>query len=495
MLNPVMNRRHFLKSLGLSVIALGLFPPLEAFSLLQAQDGFWVNDAHTQLNPTRVRQIITIQEQADALKGILSFTPAEKGIAIAGARHSAGGQQFLTDGILFDNRQFNRILSYDPIQQWITVESGCTWPRIMMFLHQQGSTHSVRQKPTGNDEITIGGSLSTNVHGRGLNFPPIISDVESIQVINCHGLLQTCSRSENPELFSLVIGGYGLFGFIASATIRLYPRLKVKRQVVTMPVSAVATAYQEALAGGCVYGDYEFSMDEKSDGFMRDGFFVTYLPVDLQTPVSAEIPDTELVAYNLTLLVHQDKAKAYAIYKEHHLKTNGQVYWSDNQQLGSYVSGYHHAIDTALNARTPVTEAIMEVFLPPEALTKFFETVRADFIKHETRLIYGTIRFVRRDTESFIPWAKGDFACVIFNLHTPLNSLGKAQTRQAFSRLIQIICEHQGTYYLTYENDASRKQIAKCYPEMKRFLRQKLQHDPAEVFQNNWYRFHKQLLS
>jgi hypothetical protein len=30
-----------------------------------------------------------------------------------------------------------------------------------------------------------------------------------------------------------------------------------------------------------------------------------------------------------------------------------------------------------------------------------------------------------------------------------------------------------------------------CYPQFRRFLRLKMEHDPDEVFQSNWYRHYR----
>ena len=61
--------------------------------------------------------------------------------------------------------------------------------------------------------------------------PPFINDVESFRLVTSRGNLLNCSREENAELFRLAIGGYGLFGFIYSATLRLVPRRKLERVV------------------------------------------------------------------------------------------------------------------------------------------------------------------------------------------------------------------------------------------------------------------------
>src|SRR3989441_11801047 len=48
---------------------------------------------------------------------------------------------------------------------------------------------------------------------------------------------------------------------------------------------------------------------------------------------------------------------------------------------------------------------------------RFLTDVRDRFRAQRTPLIYGTIRLIQRDDESFLAWAKQPYACVIFNLH------------------------------------------------------------------------------
>ena len=50
--------------------------------------------------------------------------------------------------------------------------------------------------------------------------------------------------------------------------------------------------------------------------------------------------------------------------------------------------------------------------------------MREDFRKNRVELIYGTVRLIERDDESFLPWAKQAYACTIFNLHIVHNPEG-----------------------------------------------------------------------
>ena len=54
-------------------------------------------------------------------------------------------------------------------------------------------------------------------------------------------------------------------------------------------------------------------------------------------------------------------------------------------------------------------------------------------------MIYGTIRAILRDTTTFLPWAKDDFACVIFNIRTPHTEAGLARTAATFRALIDAV--------------------------------------------------------
>ena len=110
-------------------------------------------------------------------------------------------------------------------------------------------------------------------------------------------------------------------------------------------------------------------------------------------------------------------------------------------------------------------------------------------------LIYGTIRLIETDTESFLAWAKQPYACTIFNLHTVHTPQGIEHSAAAFRRLIDMAIQRDGSYFLTYHKYATRPQIETCYPQFPEFLRLKRQYDPAERFQSDWYRYYCEMFA
>jgi hypothetical protein len=106
-------------------------------------------------------------------------------------------------------------------------------------------------------------------------------------------------------------------------------------------------------------------------------------------------------------------------------------------------------------------------------------------------MIYGTIRLIEKDEESFLVWAKEPFACVIFNLHTVHTPQGLSRSERDFRRLIELAIGYGGSYYLTYHRFATRAQVERCYPQFPEFLSLKRKYDPEERFQSDWYRHYK----
>src|SRR5437667_5445390 len=134
----------------------------------------------------------------------------------------------------------------------------------------------IAQKQTGADTFTLGGSLSSNVHGRGLAMKPLISNIESFTLVNADGKSIRCSRDENRELFGLAIGGYGLFGLIETVTLRLVRRQKLRRVVEIRRADNLPKRFEERIAQKFLYGDFQFVVDQKSTDLLQRVVFSCY---------------------------------------------------------------------------------------------------------------------------------------------------------------------------------------------------------------------------
>ncbi|MDX1512132.1 MAG: hypothetical protein R3174_00170, partial [Gammaproteobacteria bacterium] len=333
-----------------------------------------------------------------------------------------------------------------------------------------------------------------NVHGRGLRLKPMIGDVESFRLIDAQGELRECSRRSNPELFSLAIGGYGMFGVITVVTLRLMPRTRLSRVVELVDVDNLIVAFEQRIADGFIYGDCQFSIDPSSDGFLKRGVFSCYRPVGESVKVPAvqkRLSDNDW--RRLYLLAHEDPKKVFDVYSTYYLGTSGQIYWSDTHQLSTYIDDYHAVVDTQTRASFPGSEMITEVYVPRPRLGDFMSALAEDFRRHQVKVIYGTIRLIEKDEETFLPWARESFACIVMNLHVSHSPQGITKAGEDFRRIIDRATERGGSYFLTYHRWASREQVDRCYPQMPEFLKLKRKYDPIELFQSDWYRHYRRM--
>jgi FAD/FMN-containing dehydrogenase len=492
-------RRQFLKATLGAGTGLAALPCLDGVAGAQA-GATVVNDIHSQLNETRVAAVVAVDSEAALRRAIRAARREGKAVSAAGGRHAMGGQQFATDAVLIDTRPMQRRLRLDSARGVVEADAGIQWPELVerLVAMQQGRLRQwgIVQKQTGADRLSLGGALAANVHGRGLKLRPIIGEIESFTLMDAEGVLRTCSRNQNRELFRLAIGGYGLFGIVTRVRLRLMPRTKLERVVEVVDTDEVMKAFERRIAEGFLYGDCQFSTDTASDGFLKSGLFSCYKPLPADAPMPAETKELgEAHWRELYYLSHADTRRAYETYVGYYLSTSAQRYWSDTHQMSLYLDNYHEELDRRLQAKVKGTEMITELYVPRPALAAFLAAVRSDFRQHGAQVIYGTIRLIEKDDESFLAWAREPWACTVMNLHVDHDEAGLGKAADHFRRLIDRAIEFGGSYFLTYHRWATRRQVETCHPQMAEFLRLKRRYDPGEVFQSDWYRHYRQMFA
>ena len=486
----MLTRREFIRTAALFALAP------HAFS--EREREIWVNDVHSQFNRTRLRELLTPHTRDELAEIVRSASRKGLPISVSGCRHSMGGQQFATDSICIDARGLDRVISFDRERGLLEVEGGIQWPKLIRaYLDAQADEikqWGIAQKQTGADTFTLGGSLSSNVHGRGLRMKPLISNIESFTMITADGKSIRCSREENGELFRLAIGGYGLFGLIDTVTLRLVPRQKLRREVEIIPASDLPKHFESRIAQGFLYGDFQFSVDEKSPDFLQRGVFSCYEPISEDEPIVAkkELRDDDWL--NLLRLAYTDRAKAFKCYCDYYLSTNGQTYWSDTNQLSAYLPNYAQKIRELVGGEAS-SLIITEIYVPRPDLPSFLAHAAELLRSNRTIVIYGTVRLIEKDDESFLAWAKKSYACIIFNLLTFHTDAGIEASARSFRGLIDLAIARGASYYLTYHKFAKPEQVVACYPQFKEFLELKRKYDPAERFQSDWYRYYRKLFA
>jgi hypothetical protein len=140
-----------------------------------------LNDVHSRLNPSHAKAIFKPQTLGELVDVIRQAAQRGEKVCAFGGRHAMGGQQFIEGGVQIDTTALTRVISSDCERGLIEVEAGIMWPALIeathTMPHPDGATWAIRQKQTGVDDVTLGGSVSAAAHGRGLLLAPMSDDM------------------------------------------------------------------------------------------------------------------------------------------------------------------------------------------------------------------------------------------------------------------------------------------------------------------------------
>ena len=436
---------------------------------------------------TRVAEIWSIPsdptEAESQLRTLLHRARAERlRIAIAGARHSMGGHTIYPDGIILDMLPFHR-MELDAGKRILRVGAGARWSEIIPYLDARGFSISVMQ---ASHDFSVGGSLSVNCHGWQHDHQPIASTVESLRVMLADGSIVRCSRQEGKDLFSLVLGGYGLFGVILNVELQIVPNERYRAETEVLPADRYVGRFLEKVRGseniGMVYGRLSIVPGEKT--FLREAI----LTVFRKAPCKRE--DIPTLAPTGLSTVRR------AVYRAQIGSDSGkEIRWQAEKALGEQIAARFVSRNQLLNEGVALyqeqnadrSDIIQEYFIPPNGVATFLDRARTIITKHKGDLLNVTVRNVLEDQDTFLRYADQETFAFVMLFNQTRTADGDSRMERMTRELIDAAIACKGRFYLPYRLHATRDQLALAYPQWATFLERKQHYDPEELFQNQFY--------
>ena len=136
-----------------------------------------------------------------------------------GGGYSYAAPSFGKNILSQDMTSFDKILEFDEKTKTVVVESGITLKKLLNWSFKKKLFLKIQP---GHPDITIGGCIGSNVHGKNpYKDGDFINVVLEIKLYHPeHGII-ILNRNQNSEIFELTCGGLGLTGIILSAKIQL----------------------------------------------------------------------------------------------------------------------------------------------------------------------------------------------------------------------------------------------------------------------------------
>ncbi len=442
----------------------------------------YMNDA-SRLNLTKVTEVWQVPGDAGAaerqLQQLLKRATLEGlRVSIAGARHSMGGHTIYPGGIVIDMLTFNK-MSLDPATNILQVQAGALWSDIIPYLDRHRRSVAVMQS---NNSFTVGGSISANCHGWQHNRPPISATVESFRLLKADGNIVRCSRGQNAELFSLALGGYGLFGIILDVDLHVVANERSRLEQVVIPTKLAMATLHEKIAERpdvqMVYARLNIVPDQLFESVILNLFY---------PDPDGEIPGlTERGVNQLRRAIFRGSAES---------DYGKELRWSAETKLQQFLAGRVFSRNQLLNEGVEVfqsrasdqTDILHEYFVPPRRVADFVEQMRQIIPRYKCDLLNVTVREVNTDEDTMLRYADQRMMALVMLFSQKRTQAAEDEMESLTRKLIDTALASEGRYYLPYRLHASIEQFHQAYPQARKFFELKRKYDRDELFQNKFY--------
>jgi FAD/FMN-containing dehydrogenase len=388
-----------------------------------------------------------------------------------------GGQTIYPGGININMRPLNG-MELDDSTNLLHVQAGAKWAEVIPYLDKRGRAVEVMQS---DNSFTVGGSLSVNCHGWQYGRPPIASTVESFHLMKADGSVVRCSRSENKELFSLALGGYGLFGVILDADLRVVTNERLRLEQSLVPLDRAMEAFERKLRERpgvrMVYARLNITPRNMFDQVLINMFY----------PDPGPIPE---------LTEAQSRGLARAIFRGSAGSEYGkELRWAAETRLQPYLQGTVFSRNQLMNDNAEwyldrsaaTTDILHEYFVPRENAGAFLAHARKIITSDNGDLLNVTVRDVEEDPDTFLRYADRHMIAFVMFFSQARTDDGNRKMQDMTRKLVDAALNAGGRYYLPYRLQATSEQFRRAYPQSEEFFRLKQQYDPHELFQNQFY--------
>jgi decaprenylphospho-beta-D-ribofuranose 2-oxidase len=445
---------------------------------LAPPSGILLDDA-SHLNSSIVAEIRSPKTVAEIIKAIRDAKSTNKKISLSGIRHSMGGQALGLNTLHLDMTHMDSV-RYNDSDQTVTVGPGATWRQIQTSLSQHDRAVRVMQD---SNIFSVGGSLSVNAHGKDPQYGSLIESVNYLKMVTADGKEILCEKTQNKDLFSAVIGGYGLLGIITEVNLLTTQNSIYAFSLIPTQTNALIDTL-ESLSKNPENRLLEAHLSVDGERFLTESLIYTYAEAK-----SSAKPKDELDGENSIWL-------RKVIFQASRTSNFGKfLRWEMEKHLSPLIEPKTVSRNTAMavpvrflqNPDPHTTDILQEYFVPTEQANNFLERYKKLVKKYHINVLNVTIRKVNKDINALISYAQGDMYGFVVYYKINQNSID-TQTLNAFTReLIEYLISIKATYYLCYGSYSSPSQLTTMYPDIHKLFVLKTQHDPDRLFTNVWY--------
>ncbi|MDJ0626680.1 MAG: FAD-binding oxidoreductase [Rhodobacter sp.] len=438
-----------------------------------------LNDA-SQLSATPIHSHVRPTARGDALiaafRAELEAARAEgRPVNVGAARHSMGGQAIPRNGraVTVDDGW----IELDTAAGTYRVNGGARWSDVIDALDPQGFSPAVMQS---NNDFGVAATFSVNAHGWPVPFGPMGATVRSLRMVLADGTLVVASRDENPRLFELAMGGYGLIGLIVDMEVQMVPNLRLMPGFEVMAAADFPARFAAAVKDPGIPMAYgRLNVDRAA--FFQEALMVTYAPSGDQSdipPAAGSGVMSHLASFVYRTQVGREGMKRRRWWVESSFAPRLAGESTRNSLM-------NEPVVTLADGDPNRVDILHEYFVPLEAFDGFLVACREVIPDAFVEFLNVTLRFVDTDPTSVLAHSPTPRIAAVMSFTQEMTARAEADHRRMTRALIDRIVALGGTYYLPYRPHATVAQFTAAYPRAAEFAAAKREIDPSLTLRNN----------
>ena len=387
-------------------------------------------------------------------------------LRVVGSGHSFN-DGIVTDDTLVSLDNYSGVLRIDLDNRQLTFRAGTRVRDAVAIMLEQGLAFTALPS---HDAQSLGGILSTDVHGTGKDWGFVSESVVGLTIVDGTGVVHHCGPED--DLFRAAIGGVGAVGIITEVTVQGVPRFAIDQQTSIQELDWVRGHLDELIAGHDHVSLYLFpyaehcqvnTWDRTSADKTRGGELKEFLNISLDALLAAWVGN--LLAYGRLLpLARHWSRLAYL------LRRGTQLVMESNNAYNRTIYHLHQELE--------FTVGFDQVFEVCDRLLALYD----DLYRSGLPYLLLEVRFTPAGHDRTLIGAGQQRRCAWIDLICN-DSEGFENYYAAAVELIKSIGgrPHLGKYTDGFDGSY----LAELYgPNYQRFLQLVAQHDPDGKFSN-----------
>lgn len=441
-----------------------------------------MNDA-SRLSPTPVARhwvVAPDPEQrwiAQLRESLQSAARSRRPVVVGAARHSMGAQSLARNGlgITFETDA----IEVDRAAGTARAHAGLRWHQAIARLDALSLSPAVMQS---NSDFAIGATFAVNAHGWPAPYGPFGATVRSVRMMLADGTVVTASRTEQPELFAMAMGGYGLVGILLDVEFDVVENRMMRPRFERLPADGFGRRFVAAMREDpqvrMIYG----RLNVAREGFFTEALLVTWRP-DPTPPEGLPAAARRGVLTGVSREVYRAQVGSEAAKKARWIAESVAV-----PRAGSGVATrnalMNEPVANLAGRDRRRTDILHEYFVHPDRFDAFLAACRELIPKARAEFLNVTLRWVAADDTPVLSFAGTDRIAAVMSFSQEISPEGEADMLTLTEALIDRVAAIGGSFYLPYRLHARPDQVRSVYPRAEQFAQRKRHYDPQGVFRH-----------